>query len=127
MVEDRYRVLVIEQDEATRTVLATVLADAGYEVQSYRAAGAALEALTGWRPDLVVQSLVRPAAGWSIFRAGQRPLEVAPDTPVLIVSANLDRHAGRLTAPPSRLPKLPDLDGLLEALRKLMQPQQSEP
>ena len=96
------------------------LADAGYEVRSYRAAGAALEALTGWRPDLVVQSLVRPASGWSIFRAGQRPLEVAPHTQVLIVSANLDRHAGRLTAPPSRLPKLPDLDGLLEALRKLM-------
>ena len=29
MVDERYRVLVIEQDEATRTVLATVLADAG--------------------------------------------------------------------------------------------------
>jgi CheY-like chemotaxis protein len=120
MLEGRPRVLVIEQDEATRTVLNTVLADAGYEVQVFAAAGAALTALAAWRPDLVVQNLVRPAAGWSIFRAGQRPLEVAPDTPVLIVSANLDRRAGRLTAPPSRLPRLPDLDELLEALRQLM-------
>ena len=127
MADERYRVLVIEQDEATRTILATVLADAGYEVRTYRAAGAVLEALAAWQPDLVVQSLVRPASGWSIFRAGQRLLEVAPDTPVLIVSANLDRHAGRLTAPPSRLPKLPDLDGLLEALRKLMRPHPDDP
>jgi DNA-binding response OmpR family regulator len=117
--EDRYRVLVVEPDPLIRRMLSTVLTGEGFAVSASPGGPEALAELGAGSTDITVQSLVKPAAGWSVFRAGSTPFEIAPESPVLIVSANLDRDEWRLTGPPNGLPRLAELDDLLAAIREL--------
>lgn len=115
------RVLVIEDDEPLRELVAILLADEGYRVRAAPAGREALSSLHEWRPHLIVLDLRMPDMdGWA-FRAAQRQTGFA-EVPVLILTAagNPERHAEALAAPV--LTKPFELDDLLAHVRALLNP-----
>src|SRR4051794_33768179 len=115
------RVLVIEDDAAVGDVVATVLADEGYEVRTASNGRVALSLLSAWGPDLLVLDLCMPDMdGWT-FRLAQRESEFA-NLPVLVLTA-AQLPAGydsALDAPVLRKPF--ELEDLLTSVQ-LLQPQ----
>lgn len=81
------RVLVVEDDEATRAVICELLSDAGYTVEAAADGAAALELLRRRRPDAIVLDVVMPNVDAAAFRAVQLGLPGAADVPVLLTSA----------------------------------------
>jgi CheY-like chemotaxis protein len=87
MADERRRILVVEDDRATRELLSEVLLEEGYEVKVAAGGREALLVLGDWRPGLIVLDLVMGEMdGWA-FRAAQRSLAGAAGVPVLVVSA----------------------------------------
>jgi DNA-binding response OmpR family regulator len=79
------RVLVVDNDPAIRRILQTVLADAGFAVETAANGYAALQAIAAERPHAIVLDLLMPGmAGREVFHRleneGHRP-------PVLILSS----------------------------------------
>jgi CheY-like chemotaxis protein len=114
------RVLVVEDDEATRTFLALALLDEGHAVREAGDAAAGLAILRVWRPDAILLDVELPGPdGWA-FRRAQRAMPGAADVPVVVVSAS---H--RVMAPsPDLIPaavlaKPVDLAALLDAVDRL--------
>jgi DNA-binding response OmpR family regulator len=113
------RLLIVEDDEAIRSMVADVLIDDGYEVRTASEGGEGLSILAQWRPDLVVLDLMmRGVDGWEFRRRQQAQPEVSR-VPVLLVSASrrdeLPQVAKELDAA-GFLPKPFDLDTLLAAI-----------
>jgi DNA-binding response OmpR family regulator len=81
------RVLIVEDDENLRTVLARSLRARGFEVEEAVSAEDAVEALAGGlRPRLVLLDLNLPgASGWDFLRGAE--LVRAGSPPVVITSA----------------------------------------
>jgi two-component system KDP operon response regulator KdpE len=78
------RILIVEDDEATRRAVAENLAAHGYQLSEAGTAGAAIRAWDGGRPDLVLLDLGLPDRdGLSVVRRIRREAV----TPVLILSA----------------------------------------
>jgi excisionase family DNA binding protein len=85
------RVLVVDDDPATRMLLRANLEADGYEVREATGGGEAIEAVSGERPDLVLLDVMMPAPdGWQVL---QRLHEIeganGTPTPVLMFSAQL--------------------------------------
>src|SRR5258707_10020539 len=90
-VHDRPLVLVVDDDEPIRNVVADVLGDEGYDV-TLAVDGA--EALTSCRdecPDLILLDLNMPGVDGPAFLAAFR-LELACHAPVVIFSAVQSAH-----------------------------------
>lgn len=122
-MERKPRLLIVEDDEAIRSMVADVLVDDGFDVRTATEGGEGLRILTEWRPDLVVLDLMmRGVDGWE-FRRRQRSDDVSGDIPVLIVSASrrdeLPDVAKELGVA-GFLPKPFDLDALLGAINRLL-------
>ena len=81
------RVLVVEDDDATRAMLSDLLSDEGYTVKAATDGAAALALLRRWRPDAIVLDVVMPKVDATVFRAVQLGLRDAADVPVLLTSA----------------------------------------
>jgi CheY-like chemotaxis protein len=81
------KVLVVEDDEEIREVIAEVLSDQGYSVETAENGRVALERLDGSTPCVVLLDLMMPVMdGWELLgelRAGGR----VPDLPVVVVTA----------------------------------------
>src|SRR5688572_2667804 len=89
MAPSNRRVLVVDDDEAARALMATVLGDAGYAVRVAADGAEAIGLLrAGWRPDAVVLDAVMPGADAAVFRAVQVGLPSAGAVPVLLVSGH---------------------------------------
>jgi DNA-binding response OmpR family regulator len=86
-VSGRGRVLVVEDDDAVRELLAAALTDEGYRVRTAADGASGIEILRGWRADAIVLDVVMPRADAAVFRALQIGLPEAADVPVLLVSA----------------------------------------
>jgi DNA-binding response OmpR family regulator len=85
---DRRRVVVVDDDEPIRQLVANVLEDAGYEVRLAADGVAALEAIEAWAPDLVTLDLVMPGLdGWGVI---ERLRKVANPPPIVVVSGRTD-------------------------------------
>jgi two-component system OmpR family response regulator len=114
----RGRVLVIEDDEPLRELVATVLCDAGYQVTATRAVREAVGVLREWRPDLVVMDLRMPDAdGWAAGAPQRR--SVFADVPLLILTAasDVERRARAVATPVLAKPfAIDDLVGTVQAL-----------
>jgi CheY-like chemotaxis protein len=84
---DNDAVLIVEDDESLRTVLARSLRARGYDVVEAGSAESAIEALAGGlRPRLVLLDLNLPGAtGWEFLR--EADLVKAGSPPVVIASA----------------------------------------
>ena len=113
--------LVVDDDQIIRSVLAEALDDEGYEVQTAINGRDALERLDGWIPDLIVLDLMMPEIdGWG-FRERQRKLDgPAAAIPVLVLSAarELDSHA-ELMGATAHIPKPFDLGALLDQIERI--------
>lgn len=114
------RILVIEDDPAIRHVLREALFDEGYVVAEATNGQEGLDALAAFHPDApiaIVLDLMMPVMdGWS-FRAQQRQRDLAPDTPLIILSAS--RRAVAAVAELDAqlvIPKPFDLEELLGAI-----------
>jgi CheY-like chemotaxis protein len=120
-VSDRSaRVLVVEDDEATRAVLVLALRDEGHAVRQAGDAAAGLAVLRDWRPDAILLDVELPGPdGWA-FRRAQRALPGAADVPVVVVSAGhrVLAPSPELT-PAAVLAKPFDLEALLDAVDRL--------
>src|SRR6266487_6265972 len=91
------RILVVEDDQDTRDVLAELLEAEGYEVRSAVDADEALLMLKEWQPQVIILDLLlKKADGWT-FRAKQRRLPAAADIPVIVLSAALNPQVEKLT------------------------------
>ena len=116
------KVLVVDDDQIIRTVLAEALEDEGYEVETAINGRDALDRLNGFLPDLIVLDLMMPEIdGWG-FRERQRKLTgPAGQVPVLVLSAarELGAHAGTLAAA-AHIPKPFDLGNLLDHIEQII-------
>ncbi|MFT3772792.1 MAG: response regulator [Minicystis sp.] len=115
-MDDRFAVLVVDDDPDIRETLREVIEAEGFSVETAANGRAALEALImGLRPSLIVLDLMMPSmSGWDVLSAirGDRALA---DIPVAVVSAS-----GSRTPPPGAthfLRKPIDIDALLDLVR----------
>jgi CheY-like chemotaxis protein len=110
----RANVLVVDDDEAIRDVVAEVLREEGYDVACAQNGAQALRELErDHQPDLVLLDLMMPVmSGWEVLEEMQAN-ERLSRIPVVVVSA--------MCAPGARehLAKPIDLDRLLETVGRL--------
>jgi two-component system response regulator VicR len=103
----RTRVLVLDDQEYLREIIATILVDAGYPARAVATADEALRLLDELRPDLLVLDLSLPTIGGLEFLDQLRANPAWATLPVLIVSgdpaklaaAEGRRHVSALTKP----------------------------
>jgi len=80
------RVLVIEDDDAVRTMLLTVLEVADYDVRGVRGSEDALRLLETWRPDAIaLDVLASDLDGYRFLEERTRRSDLA-DIPVIVVT-----------------------------------------
>ena len=116
------RILVVDDDRAVRFVLAEALRDAGFAVQAFDSADAALAALaSGERADLVFTDVRMPGTDGLGFLDALRARDA--DLPVVVMSAYTDvaTTAGAFRGGArDYLPKPFDLDAPVQLARDLL-------
>ena len=81
------RVLVVDDDGPTRSLLEEVLALGGFAVRTAADGADGLAVLRDWRPDVVVLDVMMPDVDARVFRAVQFDSREIADVPVLLLSA----------------------------------------
>jgi two-component system chemotaxis response regulator CheY len=120
-VTDSKRVLVVDDEESIRTVVAEALELDGYQVSTATNGAEALQHVRAHRPDAVVLDLMMPVMdGWQFMDAFRRD-PVIGRTPVVVMSAyrGLAATAPELGAS-ACIAKPFDLDVLLGAVDRLV-------
>jgi len=113
-------ILLVEDDDPLREILARHLRARGHEIHEAASAEDAVEALNaGLRPGLVLLDINLPGeTGWSLLRGGA--LASAGDPPVIVASATtVDPRRLREHRVAGYLPKPFPLQTLLEAIERL--------
>ena len=92
------RILIVDDEPSVREVIATVLMDAGYTVQTAADGQIALEIIDGAPPDLIITDVMMPHLdGWTLFDQAR---ERNPTLPVILMSAgDWIRARGRMPLP----------------------------
>ena len=103
------RILIVDDEPSVRDVMATVLIDAGYSVQTAADGHIALEIIDDAPPDLIITDVMMPNLdGWALL---DHAPERNPTLPVILMSAGDwirgEHDAIRITpsSSPSRLPR----------------------
>ena len=79
------RILIVDDEPALREILAAVLADEGYAVQTAADGRSALDMITTGPPDLVITDISMPRLdGWGLMTQIRQD---DPTLPVLLISA----------------------------------------
>ena len=117
-------VLVVDDDPSIRQVVAEVLADDGYGVQTATNGAEALQVIRQSPPALILLDLMMPVMdGWTFARTCHQVPQCA-DVPILVLSAshNLPASAEALRPLGVRacLAKPFDVDVLLGAVERLL-------
>ena len=112
------QILIVDDDSGSRTALANVLRDEGFDVVAVESGSAALEQLRSASPPcLMVLDLMMPGMdGWDVRHEQKRDPRIA-QIPVIAVSA-----AGKLPDADVHFRKPLDLDKFLEAVKQYVQP-----
>lgn len=112
------QILIVDDDAGSRTAMANVLRDEGFDVVAVEDGGAALEQLRGSSPPrLIVLDLMMPGMdGWDLRHEQKRDPKIA-EIPVIAVSA-----AGKLLDADVHFRKPLDLDKFLAAVKQYVQP-----
>ena len=81
------RVLVVDDDESIRSIVADLLEYAGYEVITAQNGAQALDLVRALQPDAVILDLMMPVLdGWGFLKACRKE-EWCASIPVLVLSA----------------------------------------
>jgi signal transduction histidine kinase len=118
------RVLLVDDDDDTRDFLATALGTAGAQMRGAATARAAFEAVTDWRPDVIVSDISMPEEdGYSFIRRVRLlPADAGGRTPAVALTA-LARPKDRVSALAAgfqtHLPKPVDPNELVLAVANL--------
>jgi DNA-binding response OmpR family regulator len=114
------RVLVVDDDPDVREIVATVLGDDGYEVDTASNGAEALHKVGEHEPDAVILDAMMPVMDGYEFLKLWRTRPVEERAPVLVVSAIRDWRAARDAGAQGYLSKPFDLDSLEAALRTVL-------
>jgi len=82
----RKRVLVVEDEEDVMTYLSTLFKDIGFEVETARQGGEAMEAVEDNKPDLITLDIVMPEKTGVRFYNSLKSIPRYADVPVIIVT-----------------------------------------
>jgi DNA-binding response OmpR family regulator len=82
------RVLVVEDDQTLREVIAEALREDGYAVRTAINGETALELAQRWPPGMVILDLMMPRMAGEEFCAALRALDGLATIPILLVSAS---------------------------------------
>ena len=115
----RGRVLVVEDDEALRELLALALTQEGYDVRAVGDGDGAVAAADGWPPGILLLDLSVGGVDVRTFGAPGFGDEIAP-APVLVLSGLPDVEARAELMGAVALAKPFDLDELLGTVRRLL-------
>jgi two-component system, chemotaxis family, chemotaxis protein CheY len=110
-------VLVVEDDEGVRTVMAAALADDGWSVQTAEHGKAALETVAKESPDAIILDLRMPVMDGLTFAERYRQFP-EPRAPLILISATVTEAAIRTSGAVTGLRKPIDLDVLLETVAR---------
>jgi len=83
-------VLIVEDDDDSRELLAILFEDLGAVVQGAESVAAALAALTGFRPDAIVTDLTLPDGGGYELLARVRQDPTLADVPAIAMTGHTD-------------------------------------
>jgi CheY-like chemotaxis protein len=113
------RVLVVEDDEGIRELIALALGDEGHQVDEALDGRSALEQIARQPPDLIILDMKMPGMdGWEFARAYRG--RHGGRTPIVVLTAAIDAEA-RATEVGAEafLAKPFDLDALIERVSRL--------
>ena len=113
------RVLIVEDNEVTRDVMALILESDGYQVSTAANGRRALERLRGGdRPSVILLDLMMPVMdGWQ-FREEQRRDRALADIPVVVCTAAGEGAQNAALGVAELLSKPVEADDLLAAVRR---------
>ena len=115
------RILIVDDDPETRTLLSHVLAAEGYAVETAPDGRTALKMVTASPPDLLITDLIMPRlSGWSLFARVRR---LSPTLPIILISGSdpgLRRQVASLPGHAVFLRKPFALDQLLATVTRLL-------
>lgn len=90
VVEQPARILVVDDEDLLRELVAETMASEGYVVETAASGAAALEAIAARRPDLVLLDLNMPGmSGWEVIER----LKQLPSPPPVIAISGMGMHA----------------------------------
>src|ERR671916_457963 len=81
------RILIVEDDQSLRDVVAEALGEEGYSVQAAASGLAALEVAAGWHPDVVLLDLMMPRMDGEQFCIAMRTIDGLANVPIIVLSA----------------------------------------
>src|ERR671919_2202306 len=110
-------VLVVDDDEGVRAVMATALEDDGWTVKTAENGRTALETLNRARPDAIILDLRMPVMDGLTFAERYREFP-EPRAPLILISATVTESAVRATGAVTGLRKTIDLNVLLNTVRR---------
>ena len=116
----RNTILIVEDDHGCRSLISTILEEAGHDTVEVAGGAEALAAARRVRPDLVILDIDLPGlSGYEVCSALRA--EFGPALPIILVSGKraepLDRVAGRLIGADELVAKPFDPDVLVAAVR----------
>jgi two-component system response regulator MprA len=112
----RRRILVVDDDPRSRSAVARLLAEEGYDAEVAADGEEASGLLGTWDPDLVLTDLDMPRLDGRALV--QRVRSLRPGTPVLVLSARSDADVGAPTD--GFFPKPIQIERLLARIRDLV-------
>jgi len=110
-------VLVVDDDEGVRAVMATALEDDGWRVETAENGRSALEMLVWARPDAIILDLRMPIMDGLTFAEQYRSFP-EPRAPLILISATVTQTAVQVTGAVTGLRKPVDLNVLLDTVRQ---------
>jgi two-component system, chemotaxis family, chemotaxis protein CheY len=110
-------VLVVDDDEGVRAVMATALEDDGWTVQTAENGRTALETLIWARPEAIILDLRMPVMDGLTFAQRYREFP-EPRAPLILISATVSESAVQATGAVTGLRKPVDLTVLLDTVRE---------
>ncbi|HKG28896.1 MAG TPA: response regulator [Thermomicrobiales bacterium] len=110
-------VLVVDDDEGVRAVMATALEDDGWTVETAENGRTALETLNWTRPEAIILDLRMPVMDGLTFAERYREYP-EPRAPLILISATVSESAVQATGAVTGLRKPVDLNVLLDTVRE---------
>lgn len=110
-------VLVVDDDEGVRAVMATALEDDGWDVETAENGRSALKTLREAQPDAIILDLRMPVMDGLTFAERYREFP-EPRAPLILISATVTESAVQATGAVTGLRKPIDLNMLLSTVRR---------